>query len=483
MKKSGPPGPPGCVLFLVQVAPGMTRARLAPVRLHIDQILDQLLRQFAPKRSQARKIDVGIVGYYVDEARKVNFVPLLPGVESPSRLVPLTELAKDSRRQVRLDFPEPAKAARPSDALNQAYLILHHWLARHPGARPPLVLHWGPSRKCENSHARASRSMRLLGSYRGAVGLGHVVLGDDREHFVGEPPKELDPALRRLFRHSSPVSLPKPTRALTVNASPLPLVRPLLKQPRPVQLSAGNPVPIRLRALTVVKDGNAETENEDAYACDAKRGIAAVSDGASEGIFVGPWARLLTQSFLEFQPDPADPGSFSAWLADCRRAWLDEIDVPALRWSQQEKVQNTGGAATFLAWQLGHSRDGSLAWRAWAVGDSCLFWVRRNRLRATFPLTSSRHLGIPPHLLSTLPEMPEPAPLFAAGRCEPGDLFVLATDAVARYLFRQAERGRDMQWDSLELVEEEKWRKWIKLRRKRHKIVNDDCTMIVVRIK
>jgi hypothetical protein len=325
----------------------------------------------------------------------------------------------------------------------------------------------------------------MLGSAAGATGLAHVILDGASEPVVGEPKDKLKRVHRRLWYESSPVALHRPARAIAVNANPLRLVRALWRQSRPVSVMSVGPgerVSVSMNALTVPKQGNTAEEIEDAYACDPEGGVAVLADGASEGIFVRTWAQLLTRSYIEARPEPGDPTALMHWVMSCRKAWFREINYPKLRWSQQNKVDQTGGAATFLAWQLGRSPDGELAWRAWAVGDSCLFWVRDNRLRASFPVAHSRHFANPPWLLATRTDAPEPAPLFAAGRCRAGDRFILATDAVSQYLLRTVERRKEPNWDRFETITEEAWKWRIERLRDHHKIVNDDCTMIMVRV-
>ncbi len=474
----------GCVLFLVQATESMPRARLGLALLQIDQVIDHLLRRYAPTIEAASKIKVGVIGYSGDaDSRKVHFIPLLPGKSRTSELVPLSELLKEEDRQLRLDLLKPSGTLRAGEGLRHAYLLLHHWLSAHPHARPPLVLHWGDGGKCDSAHARAGRSLRLLGGASGLAGLAHIVLSDEGQKFLGEPVSELARSLIRLWRHSSPIMLRKPARALAVNRDPLPLVRALLKQSRPVDVREAAKVHVTMRGWTMPKRGNAEQEIEDAFAIDEEHGLATLSDGASEGIFVRSWAKLLSRSYIETRFDPADTVKRLAWLSACRKLWLQQINFPKLRWSQQNKVDETGGAATFLSWQLGRAADGSPAWKAWAVGDSCLFWIRGNRLRATFPVTHSRHFANAPWLLSTRSDMAEPAPLFAAGRCEKGDLFLLATDALSQYLLRAVERRKEPNWHKLEALEGNAWRDRLEGLRDRKKIVNDDCTMIAIRVQ
>jgi hypothetical protein len=473
---------PGCVLFIVQASEEMNRGRLGTVRLHIDQTIDLLMKRFPPSSPQGSRMKVGVLGYALTAEHRLLLMPLLQNAERTGDLIPLSELAGGTNRQVKLDVLEAFGRVRAAEGLTHAYLILHHWLALHPGARPPIVLHWGDGQKCTASHRRASRSLRMLGCPAGATGLAHIVLDGETKRFVGEPDMKLKRTHRRLWYESSPVGLHRPARALAINNDPVRLVRALLRQSRPVSVNTLDRVSVSIRALNVSKEGNAPEEIEDAFATDPERGVAAVSDGASEGIFVRAWAQLLASSYVKARPEPSDPAALAEWVRRCRKQWFQDISYPKLRWSQQNKVDQAGGAATFLSWQLGRAPDGGLAWRAWAVGDSCLFWVRGNRLRASFPMTHSRQFVNTPWLLSTRGDAPEPAPLFAAGRCRPGDSFILATDALSQYFLRTVERRKEPNWDKLETMDEDIWLRRVQRLRDHHKIVNDDCTMVVVRV-
>src|SRR6266511_1045848 len=134
---------PGCVIFLVQASESMDRERLSLARLHIDQILDVLIRRYGRTVQQAKQFQVGVIGYSQFTRRKLGFTPLLPESAKSTDLVPLSDLLDGSARQVKIELLDPAGKARPAEGLSHAHLVLHHWLARHPGARPPLVLHWG----------------------------------------------------------------------------------------------------------------------------------------------------------------------------------------------------------------------------------------------------------------------------------------------------------------------------------------------------
>ncbi len=241
-------------------------------------------------------------------------------------------------------------------------------------------------------------------------------------------------------------------------------------------------------ALWAVREGNTDEEWEDAYALDPDRGVAALSDGASDGIFARAWAAILTRRFVEGPPDPDDASGLAAWLDAARTEWDGHFDYRALRYTQQVKVRRTGGAATLLALRIGAeapgpNKAGAIPWRAWAVGDSCLFWVRDNRLLAMFPTLRSEDFGPTPLLLRTHADAPIPAPLGTRGDCFPGDAFVLATDAVAHWLCRGCEGDSPPDWERLGGLREDAWKRRIEELRQNEQIVNDDCTLLFLRIQ
>src|SRR5207248_4465942 len=90
-----------------------------------------------------------------------------------------------------------------------------------------------------------------------------------------------------------------------------------------------------------------------------------------------------------------------------------------------------------LEFRLG-SDPPALVWKAVAVGDSCLFVLRRDKFDVVFPLSSAVEFGNHPPLVPSSPDRDCPEPEWLAGWAEPGDLFLLATDAVARFLLDSA---------------------------------------------
>jgi hypothetical protein len=186
--------------------------------------------------------------------------------------------------------------------------------------------------------------------------------------------------------------------------------------------------PLEWVTATLPKAGLRPEENEDAVAADAAKMRFAVADGASEGWQSRAWASRLAGGFLHHPPTPAD---FARWLAAARK-WSPP--AAAGTWYAEAKSEQ-GSFATLLGLELRRPADGAgLAWRAIAVGDSCLLVVRDGRVETAFPVSSADGFGNRTPLIPSSSAAACPWPQWMAGRAAPGDLMLLATDAVARHL-------------------------------------------------
>jgi hypothetical protein len=191
---------------------------------------------------------------------------------------------------------------------------------------------------------------------------------------------------------------------------------------------------VRVRRFALPRSDSGPHEYEDAAWPDADEVVpvddrvrVAVADGAAESLLAGAWARLLAQAATRYHPRAlrrAVRWAVDRWPGHVTR-WLDGRE-PA--WWQLEKL-NRGAHATVVVAQL--SPDG--AWRAAAVGDSCLLHLRDGRIHQAFPVDSPDAFGTRPHLVSSV--APDRCrPVHTAGVCAPGDRLLLATDALAMWL-------------------------------------------------
>jgi hypothetical protein len=184
-------------------------------------------------------------------------------------------------------------------------------------------------------------------------------------------------------------------------------------------------------SATVPKAGNRREENEDAVAASSESLRFAVADGASEGWESGKWAAHLANAYVD---EPPSPANFETWLAATRQAWKTPPETGPAHWYAEIK-QKSGSFSTLLGVEFRIApKARTWMWKAVAIGDSCLFQLRNGRLEGMFPISSSVGFGNNPPLVPSLPASICPEPEWLAGRSDPQDLFLLATDAIAVYL-------------------------------------------------
>ncbi|WP_033442121.1 protein phosphatase 2C domain-containing protein [Saccharothrix sp. NRRL B-16314] len=224
-------------------------------------------------------------------------------------------------------------------------------------------------------------------------------------------------------------------------------------------------------SLRVPKHGNTLPECEDAahvLPVDPGLVLAAVADGASESLLAGEWADLLARSVndsvLDDECAVRDADRFASALVLAGEAWdgwlasyvaRREADGRPIAWYEEPKLDR-GPHATVLAARFATeaseaSGSSGTSWDAAALGDSCLFHVRDDRLVRAFPLESADAFSNSPGLVNAFNrdrELLARHVRTASGRAEPGDRFFLCTDALAAWFLGAADRG-DRPWREL----------------------------------
>ena len=240
--------------------------------------------------------------------------------------------------------------------------------------------------------------------------------------------------------------------------------------------------PFSVEAFSCQKSGNASTEYEDAWAIRGSdsptRCRVAVADGATESSFSALWAALLVESFVRGRSSGPE---FFEDLGAVRRLWWRKIRKRSLPWYAAEKARR-GAYAAFVGVSLNAVNRG---WRAVAIGDCCLFHVSGSgpgmQLKRAFPLTRSEEFGSSPFLVGSV-KKPDDDPLprvrVLEGVLEAEDTLFFASDALAAWLLRRAERGEPAwEWIALGIQSKEDFDTLVAQARE-DGTRNDDMTLV-----
>lgn len=237
------------------------------------------------------------------------------------------------------------------------------------------------------------------------------------------------------------------------------------------------------------KAGNADVEYEDAFypthIIDTKtnRFRCAISDGASETSFAKLWAQLLAKAIGNGRLNPECP---HATLLQLRSCWQRFVSRKSLPWFAEEKAR-LGAFSAILGFSLSEDLTGRV-WKAYAIGDCCLFHVRKNDLLKSFPFNHSSEFNNHPHLISSISKYDSnPTSLFTTVTDEWNfeDHFFLMSDALAGWFLQSYESG-EAPWELIQNLDTVDgpgdFRSWIANLRRGNLLKNDDVTLLYIRV-
>ncbi|MFD8965840.1 hypothetical protein ACFV0C_12695 [Streptomyces sp. NPDC059568] len=274
--------------------------------------------------------------------------------------------------------------------------------------------------------------------------------------------------------------------------------------------------PFNIQRFLVPKTGSSSDECEDAIdvslSPDASSLFAAVSDGASESLLAGAWARQLVRGAVASMAAADDePGNgqdslspSGAFVEELLTRTVDQWDGyiseyqaerdargQPIAWYERPGLEK-GAFATLMAVHLrtapaAPETSGAARrwiWRAFALGDSCLFHLRDGRLITSFPITDGHGFGITPQLLGSRnrdAELISDRASTATGELRTGDELLLATDALAGWLLSHPEidsGGAGKQLGKLAGLDHETFTEWVRSERDKSRMRNDDVALI-----
>lgn len=201
------------------------------------------------------------------------------------------------------------------------------------------------------------------------------------------------------------------------------------------------------RGWTAPKAGNSAAQNEDAFRVHvdqqeetATRLMLALSDGTTEAIYSGLWARRLIEA-----AEPEWPllslGELQERLTPVRATfvpWNPSSDVP---WYVRNKYLLQGSQATLLVLSAHTEQNGAYRLQVCAIGDCCVLLIKESGDVLAFPISESSGFGQNPGLIGTRPQ-PELEIAYGQAIWQTGDLLLACTDAVAQWALKCLETGQ-----------------------------------------
>jgi hypothetical protein len=249
-------------------------------------------------------------------------------------------------------------------------------------------------------------------------------------------------------------------------------------------------------AESVHKQLEAPGDCQDACGKNPERGRYAIADGVTRSFFPDEWAKLLVEHFcydgIDSNVKLFETKDWQKWLAGIQPKWLDKVQARVKDHTglvhghlHNSLAAREPAASTFVGVEF-DTEHGEAQWQALIVGDSCLLMCHGGHIKS-FPIEHSADFNHHPGHFGSYPAADNSCDAtFHGGTIEPGDVMILATDAMAKWLIGQYERDQG-QWPTLltKLRQLERWRDlWQFVEEKRNDrqcpLDDDDTTLIVL---
>jgi len=280
-------------------------------------------------------------------------------------------------------------------------------------------------------------------------------------------------------------------------APPAPYIPPIFEVDPPV----GN-----VQCFILPKEGAPLVECQDSYALHAEHRCYAVADGVAGSFVPGTWARIIAKSFVERNGTFLNKEDFQAWLVECSQQWhrwLANRWLPTMHamskrnrdsYSDWSNDIRPGAQTTLIGCSLLSQREqqgAATAVSVFAIGDGQFFLFRPNtswNLVEMFPYSDTDEFGSRPDTLVTVLRTDLLERAWAQRKTKlckvsPGDIIVLASGTLAKWLLTQVQQHTDRWKPLLSGITPAEFEQYIRTEFHNHRIEDDDLTMLIIPIQ
>jgi len=229
---------------------------------------------------------------------------------------------------------------------------------------------------------------------------------------------------------------------------------------------------------------------QDNFSYNEAKNCFAIADGATQSFYSSIWSKLLVDYFCE-NPQ-IDKNNWQEWLELIQQKWLEEVKAELEKAKSGNNFawieiyngleRSKSATSTFIGLQFIENQA-----KISIVGDSCLFIFQGNQLIQNYLLKKSTNFNDRPGYFGSRSKNNddyEPKFLDIELKYKQHSdklYFVLATDALAEYIFKYTEQQRDILTTLLTIQEFENF---VKSARQDDtiKMKNDDVTLMILEV-
>ena len=243
------------------------------------------------------------------------------------------------------------------------------------------------------------------------------------------------------------------------------------------------------KVLSFITNKKAESLNDcqDAVKVNEDSCRYAIADGATLSFFPKWWAELLVEHFCEMSTLFPNEENWKEWLDPIQAEWYKRVEE-RVKTRNQFYLTNSfntrePAVSTFIGLEIDKVKN---KWRAVIIGDSCLFHKSKTGSKS-YLIKKSEDFTDHPDAISSFPETDHYEPTFIGDEIQSGDIFILATDALAKWIVQHEEADQlEAALNKLKRIKtDEQFYSFVDLARDHENIrlVNDDVTLMLISVE
>lgn len=202
-------------------------------------------------------------------------------------------------------------------------------------------------------------------------------------------------------------------------------------------------IKLRPRQFIRHKKGDNPSDCQDVVKISEDETRHAIADGATRSFFPKTWAEILVKAFCEETTLSLEQENWEEWIEPLRQRWLEQVTSTVQetkRFISIDRLSKLESAAsTFVGLEIDPKKS---VWKAMIIGDSCLFHVRDSKLEESYLIKESEDFTNRPDIFASFAKDSLYEPTFKNGEVNLGDIFILTTDALAKWIIQHEEVGK-----------------------------------------
>lgn len=245
---------------------------------------------------------------------------------------------------------------------------------------------------------------------------------------------------------------------------------------------------ITLKVASFITHKKAESidDCQDAIKVNEEYSRYAVADGATLSFFPKQWAELLVEHFCEMPNLSLNAENWKQWLVPIQEKWYKQVEERVKVRGQFYLTNSFNTREPAVSTLVGLEVEKTKReWSAMIVGDSCLFHKSESGFRS-YLIEQSEDFTNRPEAFASFPETNHYDPEFIRGEIQSGDTFILATDALAKWILehKESENLEEILHQLRQIENREEFNQFVDQARDEDiRLVNDDVALMLISVE